>query len=147
MNDASRVLGESHVGFGSVLSVEMGDVWWLIIVVRSPKCKDLTSILRVFEFERNGYVLEWGFRVLMIFLLNLELFMLYLDRFELGVHGFVLGVDDLWFIVRVHKNPNLYSPFLGNWVWSLKRMMDSYLGDWLESIWVFRFDFYRLNRI
>ena len=58
MNDASRVLGESHVGFGSVLSVEMADVWWLIMDVRSPKCKDLTSVLGVFEFERNGYVLE-----------------------------------------------------------------------------------------
>ena len=32
------------------------------MVVRSPKCKDLTSILEVFEFERNGYVLELGFR-------------------------------------------------------------------------------------
>ena len=28
------------------------------MVVRSPKCKDLTLILGVFEFERNGYVLE-----------------------------------------------------------------------------------------
>ena len=65
------------------------------MVVRSPKCKDLTSILGVFEFERNGYVLELGFRVLMIFLLNLELFLLYLDRFELRIHGFALGVEDL----------------------------------------------------
>ena len=66
----------------------------MIMVVRSSKCKDLTSILEVFEFERNEYVLELGFRVLMIFLLNLELFLLYLDRFELRIYGFVLGVKD-----------------------------------------------------
>ena len=77
-----------------LFSAKMGSVCWLIMVVRSPKCKDLTSILGVFEFERNGYVLELGFRVLMIFLFNLELFMLYLDRFELGIHGFVLDVED-----------------------------------------------------
>ena len=65
------------------------------MVVRSLKCKDSTSILGVFEFERNGYVLELGFQVLMIFLLNLELFLLYLDIFELGIHGLVLGVEDL----------------------------------------------------
>ena len=63
--------------------------------VISPKCEDLTSVLGVFEFERNGYVLELGFRLLMIFLLNLELFLLYFDRFELGIHGLVLGVEDL----------------------------------------------------
>ena len=77
-----------------MLFIEKGGVCWLIMVVRSSKCKDLTSILEVVEFERNGYVLEVGFRILMIFLLNLELFLLYLDRFELGIHRFVLVVED-----------------------------------------------------
>ena len=64
------------------------------MVGRSPKCKYLTLILGVFEYKRNGYVLELGFWVLMIFFFNLELFLLYPDRFELGIHGFVLGVED-----------------------------------------------------
>ena len=34
-----------------LLSVEMSGICWLIMVVRSSKCKDLTSILEVFEFE------------------------------------------------------------------------------------------------
>ena len=77
-----------------LFSAVMGDVYWLIMGVRSLKCKDPTLILGVFEFEQNGYALELEFRVLMIFLLNLELFLLYLDIFELGIHGFALGVED-----------------------------------------------------
>ena len=90
-----------------LLSIEMGDVCWLIMVVRSLKCKDLTSILVVFEFEWNRYVLELGFRVLMIYLLNLELFLLYLDILELGIHGFVLDVVIWWFVFMGSRNLNL----------------------------------------